>query len=64
VLAVMVGEGIQEMQLAGWLPTTDTGWTSRAGWATWFVLFPTAETLAAEAVAAALVIGSDFAAEY
>jgi high-affinity iron transporter len=31
---------------------------------TWFALFPTAETLAAQALAAARAIGSDFAAEY
>lgn len=64
VLVVMVGEGVQEMQLAGWLPATGVG-VAIPGWmGTWFALFPTVETLAAQALAAVFVIGSYFAAEY
>lgn len=64
VLVVMVGEGVQEMQLAGWLPTTAID-IAIPGWmGTWFALFPTVETLVAQALAATFVIGSYFAAEY
>lgn len=64
VLIVMVGEGAQEMQLAGWLPATSIG-VSIPGWmGTWFALFPTVETLAAQALAAVFVIGSYFLAEH
>lgn len=61
VLLVMVGEQAQEMQLAHWIPTTTIhalqgripSWTGL-----WFSVFPTVETLAAQSVAAALVLGS------
>ncbi len=65
VLLVMVGEEAQEMQLAHWIPTTPLPrlvplvppWMGL-----WFSIFPTVETLAAQAVAALLVAGSYFAA--
>jgi high-affinity iron transporter len=64
VLVVMVGEGVQEMQLAGWIATTDVG-VAIPGWmGTWFALFPSVETLVAQALAAAFVIGSYFLAEH
>jgi high-affinity iron transporter len=61
VLLVMVGEQAQEMQLAHWLPTTPIpplqgvipGWVGL-----WFAIFPTVETLVAQAIAATLVLGS------
>lgn len=61
VLLVMVGEQAQEMQLAHWLPTTPLpsleplipSWLGL-----WFAIFPTVETLASQALAAALVVGS------
>jgi high-affinity iron transporter len=61
VLLVMVGEQAQEMQLAHWLPTTPI--QSLQGiiprWmGLWFAIFPTVETLAAQALAAILVLGS------
>jgi high-affinity iron transporter len=65
VLLVMVGEQAQEMQLANWLPTTPLATLSRVlpTWmGLWFAVFPTAETLAAQAVAAALVVGSYYLA--
>ncbi len=61
VLLVMVGEQAQEMQQAGWLPLTTIGWLASIvpGWAgSWFSVFPTVETLAAQVVAAALVVFS------
>ena len=61
VLLVMVGEQAQEMQLAGWLSTTEIPWLARFArpWmALWFGVTPTVETLAAQAVAALLVLGS------
>jgi high-affinity iron transporter len=63
VLVVMVGESVQEMQLAGWLPTTTVP-VGIPGWlGLWFAVFPTVESLAAQALAAALVLGSYFVAE-
>jgi len=64
VLIVMVGESVQEMQLAGWLPETTVA-LSIPGWVgLWFAVFPTVEGLVAQALAAALVLGSYFGAEY
>jgi high-affinity iron transporter len=61
VLLVMVGEQAQEMQLAHWLPTTTISRLVPVipDWAgLWFSVFPTVETLAAQGLAALLVIGS------
>ncbi len=64
VLIVMVGESVQEMQLAGWLPTTTVP-LAIPGWVgLWFAIFPTVEGLLAQALAAAVVLGSYFGAEY
>jgi high-affinity iron transporter len=63
VLLVMVGEQAQEMQLAHWIPTTEIASLKSVlpDWAgLWFSVFPTVETLAAQAFAAALVAGSYF----
>jgi high-affinity iron transporter len=65
VLLVMVGEQAQEMQLANWISTTPAPslepiippWMGL-----WFAIFPTYETLAAQFLAALLVIGSYYAA--
>ena len=65
VLLLSVGEQAQEMQLAHWLPTTKIPWLTGIvpDWAgVWLSIFPTVETLAAQALAAALVVGSYFAA--
>jgi high-affinity iron transporter len=63
VLLVMVGESVQELQLAGWIPTHTIG-VAFPGWVNlWLATFPTVEGLAAQALAAALVIGSYFLAE-
>jgi high-affinity iron transporter len=61
VLVVMVGEQAQEMQLAHWLPTTPIHPLAAVmpAWAgLWFACFPTVETLAAQAIAVVLVLGS------
>lgn len=64
VLIVMVGESVQEMQLAGWLPTTTVP-LAIPGWVgLWFAIFPTVEGLVAQFLAAALVVGSYYGAEY
>jgi high-affinity iron transporter len=65
VLLVMVGEQAQEMQLAHWIPTTTIAWLAPhvPDWmGLWFSVFPTVETLVAQALAAGFVIGSYFLA--
>ena len=64
VLFVMVGEEVNEMQLAGWIGTTGIG-VSIPGWAgQWFSLFPNLETIAAQLLAVGVVVGSYVAAQY
>jgi len=63
VLVVMVGEEVNEMQLAHWIGTTWFG--SLPGWlGTWFSVFPNVETVVAQAGAVVLVIGSYLLAEH
>jgi high-affinity iron transporter len=65
VLLVMVGEQAQEMQLAHWISTTPVQWLApfTPRWVgMWFAVFPTYETLIAQLIAAALVIGSYYGA--
>jgi len=64
VLLVMVGEQVQEMQLAHWIPTTPIPILNNipAWMGLWFAIFPTVETLTAQFLAALLVIGSYFLA--
>src|SRR6266478_2835375 len=67
VLLVMVGEQAQEMQLAQWISTTpiDSLKDYLPPWmGLWFAVFPTAETLVAQLIAAVLVIGSYYAARH
>jgi len=65
VLFVMVGEEVNEMQLAGWIPTTEIAWLRLPGWAgTWFALYPTVETCVAQLMSLVLVLGSYFAAQW
>ena len=61
VLLVMVGEQAQEMQLAHWIGTTpipSLEGVIRPWMGLWFAIFPTVETLVAQAIAAVLVLGS------
>lgn len=61
VLAVMVGETIQEMQLAGWMTTTRLD-LSIPNWAeVWFCIFPNVESLSFQGLAVVYVLGSYFA---
>ena len=67
VLLVMVGEEVQEMQLARWLPTTEIPSLARvipAWMGLWFSVFPTVETLSAQAFAGLIVAGSYFVAQH
>ena len=67
VLLVMVGEQAQEMQLAHWISRTEISSLVNVipAWAgMWFAVFPTYETLIAQAIAAILVIGSYYAARH
>jgi high-affinity iron transporter len=63
VLVVMVGESAQELQLAGWLPSTELPIAIPRWMGLWLAVFPTAESLAAQVLAAFLVIGSYVVAE-
>jgi high-affinity iron transporter len=64
VLVVMVGGSARTMQAVGWLPRTSMGVRFPDWWARWFELVPTWETVGAQVLAATLVIGSYFAAEW
>ncbi len=63
VLLVMVGEEANEMQLANWISTTNIPWMAKItpDWAgVWFSIFPNWETIIAQALAFAVVVGSYF----
>lgn len=61
VLLVMVGEQVQEMQLAHWLPSHEIPWLAPcipAWMGLWFAVFPNIESLAGQAIAFLAVVGS------
>ena len=63
VLLVMVGEEVNEMQLAGWIGTTPIGhWPGWLG--EWFSIFPNLQTVIAQVGALLVVVGSYLLAEY
>src|SRR5690242_3523127 len=64
VLVVMVGGSARTLQDVGWLSRTDIGVRFPDWWARWFEVVPTWETLGAQGLAALLVVGSYFAAEW
>jgi high-affinity iron transporter len=65
VLVVSVGEEVNEMQLAGWIGTTEIPGLYIPGWmGTWFSLFNNWETFIGQFIALALVIGSYVLAQY
>jgi high-affinity iron transporter len=65
VLLVAVGEEVNEMQLAGWIGTSEIHGLYIPGWmGTWFSLFNNWETFIGQALALLLVLGSYFAAQY
>ena len=64
VLVVMVGATVRTMQGAGWVPIHSLDLAVPYWLGTWLGVFPTWETLGAQAAALAFVLGSYFAAEY
>ncbi|HEY2769956.1 MAG TPA: FTR1 family protein [Solirubrobacteraceae bacterium] len=65
VLWVMVGEEVNEMQLAGWIGSTNIAWMHLPAWTgTWFSIFPNVQTWVAQFAAVLLVVGSYLAAQY
>ena len=65
VLLISTGEEVNEMQLAGWIGTTQVHGLHIPGWmGTWFSLFNNWETFAGQAIALLLVLGSYVAAQY
>jgi high-affinity iron transporter len=64
VLLVMVGESVQEMQQANWLPITPAGISIPDWLGTWFSVFPNLQCIFAQITAAVFVIGSYFIAKY
>lgn len=65
VLVVMVGGTAATFQDLGWLPKHELGADVIPGWVgAWFEIYPTWETIGAQVLAAAFVIGSYYAAEH
>jgi high-affinity iron transporter len=65
VLLVSTGEEVNEMQLAGWIGTSEIHWLHLPGWmGTWFSLFNNWETFAGQFIALLIVLGSYFIAQY
>jgi high-affinity iron transporter len=63
VLVVLVGNTVRTMQGVGWLPITPLDVEFPLWMGTWLGVFPTAETLVAQAGAFVFVIGSYYLAE-
>ena len=64
VLVVLVGNTARTMQGVGWLPIHPLDIEFPLWLGTWLGVYPTVETLAAQALALCFVIGSYFAAEW
>lgn len=64
VLLVMVGESIQEMQQANWIPTTHININIPSWMGMWFAVFPNLQGLLAQLAAAMIVFGSYMLAQY
>jgi high-affinity iron transporter len=64
VLVVLVGNTARTLQGVGWIPITPLDIEFLLWMGTWLGIFPTVETLGAQAGALAFVIGSYFLAEY
>lgn len=66
VLFVMVGEEVNEMQLAGWIGITNISWLQWIpDWAgLWFSVFPNVQTFLGQALAILLVAGSYFVSRH
>lgn len=64
VLLVMVGESVQEIQQAGWIPSTPINIDIPVWISTWFAIFPNLQNLLAQLAAAFIVIGSYVSSQY
>lgn len=64
VLLVMVGESVQEMQLAGWIPATPLDVSLPTWVGIWFAVFPNWQGILAQCFTAVLVFGSYISARY
>jgi high-affinity iron transporter len=64
VLIVMVGEEINEMQLAGWIGSTSMGFHTPGWMGQWFSIFANWQTVIAQLIAVSIVIGSYLGAQY
>lgn len=64
VLLVMVGESVQEMQQAAWIPATPINIELPEWTGVWFALFPNVQGIVAQSMAVLLVLGSYFSARY
>ncbi len=65
VLIVSVGEEVNEMQLAGWIGTSQVHGLYFPGWTgTWFSLFNNWQTIVGQLIALMVVVGSYFGAQY
>jgi high-affinity iron transporter len=64
VLVVMIGGTALSFQDLGWLPRHPTPFTLPAWLGSWFEMYSTWETLGAQVLAAAFVVGSYYLAEY
>ena len=64
VLVVMIGGTALSFQDLGWLPRHETPFTLPVWLGSWFEMYSTWETLGAQALAAAFVVGSYYLAEY
>ncbi|WP_028068127.1 FTR1 family protein [Solirubrobacter soli] len=64
VLVVMIGGTALSFVELGWLPRHDTPFSVPEWLGAWFEIYPVWETLAAQALAAAFVVGSYYAANY
>ena len=64
VLVVMIGGTALSFQDLGWLPRHETPFTVPEWMGSWFEMYSTWETLAAQALAASFVVGSYYLAEY
>ena len=64
VLVVLVGNTVRTLQGVGWMPITPLDVEFPLWMGTWLGIFPTVETLLAQVLALAFVLGSYFAAEW
>ena len=64
VLVVLVGNTVRTMQGVGWVPITPLDVELPLWMGTWLGVFPTVETLAAQALAFGFVVGSYLLTEW